>query len=242
MNKKSLSVVLIPGFMLDEYLWDELVNALPREWKIFRATLKEGCTIKEIAQKIAENVPENFVLIGFSLGGYIARSIAEQFPERVKALILIASSLRPDSEEQKSQKLTAIRLNSKETFRGLSSISIAKTLHPSNAQNRDLVKRIQGMGNRLGYDEFVKQSMLDRSSYDMGKIICPTLIISGSEDQLRSDEEAIELLDQLPYAKHEVINNTGHMIPIEQADILALKISNWLVEKELWQGEGNFEN
>lgn len=98
------------------------------------------------------------------------------------------------------------------------------------------------MGNRLGYDEFVKQSMLDRSSYDMSKIICPTLIISGSEDQLRSDEEAIELLDQLPYAKHEVINNTGHMIPIEQADILALKISNWLVEKELWQGEGNFEN
>ncbi|CAI3123321.1 hypothetical protein MWMV2_MWMV2_02112 [Acinetobacter oleivorans] len=76
MNKKSLSVVLISGFMLDESLWDELVNVLPREWKIFRATLKDGCTIKEIVQKIAENVPENFVLIGFSLG-YIARSIAE---------------------------------------------------------------------------------------------------------------------------------------------------------------------
>lgn len=53
--------------MLDESLWDELVNALPREWKIFRTTLKDGCTIKEIAEK----VPENFVLIGFSLGGIL---------------------------------------------------------------------------------------------------------------------------------------------------------------------------
>ncbi|VAX44666.1 Pimelyl-[acyl-carrier protein] methyl ester esterase [Acinetobacter calcoaceticus] len=110
MNKETLSVVLIPGYMLDESLWDEAVNEMPKEWEIFRATLKEGRTIKEIAQNIAENAPKNFILIGFSLGGYIARSIAEQFPEKVNALILIASSLCSDSEEQKNQKLTAIRL------------------------------------------------------------------------------------------------------------------------------------
>lgn len=235
MNRESLSVVLIPGFMLDESLWDELINTLPREWKIFRATLKKGQTIKEIAQNIVENAPENFVLIGFSLGGYVARSIVEQFPEKVKALILIASSLRSDTEEQKSQKLTAIRLNSEKTFRGLSSISIEKTLHPSNAQNRNLIKKIQEMGKALGYAEFVKQSMLDRSSYDMSKITCPTLIISGANDQLRSNDEAIELLDQLPHAKLETINNTGHMIPIEQPKVLAQVISAWLSEKRLWQ-------
>lgn len=234
MNKETLSVVLIPGYMLDESLWDEAVNEMPKEWEIFRATLKEGRTIKEIAQNIAENAPKNFILIGFSLGGYIARSIAEQFPEKVNALILIASSLCSDSEEQKNQKLTAIRLNSKQTFRGLSSISIEKTLHPSNAQNRTLVKRIQEMGKTLGYEEFVKQSMLDRSSYDMNKITCPTLIISGANDQLRSNKEATELLDQLPHAKLEIIKNTGHMIPIEQPKALASVISNWLSENGLY--------
>ena len=89
------------------------------------------------------------------------------------------------------------------------------------------------MGRTLGYEEFVKQSMLDRSSYDMSKITCPTLIISGTEDQLRSKEEAIELLDQLPHAKLEIINNTGHMIPIEQPKSLASVISIWLSEKNL---------
>ena len=152
----------------------------------------------------------------------------EQFPEKVKALVLIASSLRSDTEEQKNQKLTAIKLNSEKTFHGLSSISIEKTLHPLNVQNRTLVKRIQEMGKALGYKEFVKQSMLDRSSYDMSKIACPTLIISGAEDQLRSKEEAIELLDQLPHAKLEIIKNTGHMIPIEQPKALVLVILTWL--------------
>lgn len=95
-------------------------------------------------------------------------------------------------------------------------------------QNRALVKRIQEMGKTLGYEEFVKQSMLDRSSYDMSKIGCPTLIISGAEDQLRSKEEAIELLDQLPHAKLEIIKNTGHMIPIEQPKALVSVILTWL--------------
>ena len=99
---------------------------MPKEWNISRATLKQGQTIKEIAQNIVEHAPQSFVLIGFSLGGYIARSIVEQFPEKVKALILIASSLRSDTEEQKSQKLTAIKLNSGKNFHGLSSISIEK--------------------------------------------------------------------------------------------------------------------
>ncbi|MDD9317420.1 alpha/beta fold hydrolase [Acinetobacter lactucae] len=228
MNQKPLSVVLIPGYMLDESLWNEVINAVPKEWNTYRATLKEGQTIKEIAQNIAKNAPESFVLIGFSLGGYIARSIVEQFPQKVKALVLIASSLRSDTEEQKNQKLTAIKLNTGKNFHGLSSISIEKTLHPSNVQNRALVKRIQEMGRTLGYEEFVKQSMLDRSSYDMSKITCPTLIISGAEDQLRSKEEAIELLDQLPHAKLEIIKNTGHMIPIEQPRILVSVISTWL--------------
>ncbi|TCB77299.1 alpha/beta fold hydrolase [Acinetobacter sp. ANC 4173] len=228
MNENQVSVVLIPGFMLDESLWDEVVDEMPKEWNTLRANLSKGETIAEIAQNIAQNAPQKFIVIGFSLGGYIARSLAEQFPERVAGLILIASSMRPDSQQQKEHKLAAIKLNSKEKFRGLSSISILKTLHPSNTNNKFLVKRIQEMGKKLGYDAFVKQSMLNRNVYDMSKIKCPTLIISGAQDQVRSTEEAIELNDQILNARLETIDNTGHMIPIEQPKVLVSLIFNWL--------------
>ena len=233
MNENPVSVVLIPGFMLDESLWDELVNEMPKEWNIFRANLLQGESIAEIAQNIVQNSPQEFIVIGFSLGGYIARSLAEQFPERVAGLILVASSMRPDSQQQKEHKLTAIKLNSKEKFRGLSSMSILKTLHPSNANNKFLVKRIQEMGRKLGYDVFVKQSMLNRDVYDMSKIKCPTLIISGAQDQIRSAEEATELYNQILNAQLETIEHTGHMIPIEQPKILASLIFNWLKEQNL---------
>ena len=233
MNENPVSVVLIPGFMLDESLWDELVDEMPKEWNIFRANLLQGESIAEIAQNIVQNSPQEFIVIGFSLGGYIARSLAEQFPERVAGLILVASSMRPDSQQQKEHKLTAIRLNSKEKFRGLSSMSILKTLHPLNADHKVLVKRIQEMGKKLGYDVFVKQSMLNRDVYDMGKIKCPTLIISGAQDQVRSAEEATELYNQILNARLETIEHTGHMIPIEQPKILASLIFNWLKEQNL---------
>ena len=229
MNENPVSVVLIPGFMLDESLWDELVNEMPKEWNIFRANLLQGESIAEIAQ----NSPPKFIVIGFSLGGYIARSLAEQFPEKVTGLILVASSIRPDSQQQKEHKLAAIKLNSKEKFRGLSSISILKTLHPLNADHKALVKRIQEMGRKLGYDVFVKQSMLNRDVYNMSKIKCPTLIISGAQDQVRSAEEATELYNQILNAHLETIEHTGHMIPIEQPKILASLIFNWLKVQNL---------
>lgn len=228
MQQEKVSVVLIPGFMLDESLWDDVVVGLPSTWHIVRASLTQGNNIAEIAQYIAQQVPENFILIGFSLGGYIARSIAEQFPERVTGLVLIASSLRSDTAQQREHKLTAIRLNTKESFRGLSSISIIKTLHPRHANNITLIKIIQAMGKNLGYANFVKQSLLDRSHYDMHKINCPTLIIAGAEDQLRSAEETNELYQQCKHARLVSIKNTGHMIPLEQPQVLAGIILRWV--------------
>lgn len=130
-NSQLLSLVLIPGFMLDETLWDDFCPLLPDHWKVSRAKLIGGDTIKEIAQHIAEQSPEHFVLIGFSLGGYIARQLAADYPERVSALVIIASSLREDTEQQAKAKLEAVHELSTSTFNGLSSRSIAASLnHP----------------------------------------------------------------------------------------------------------------
>lgn len=168
------------------------------------------------------------MLIGFSLGGYVARSLVNRFPERVSALILIASSLRPDTEEQKKRKLTAINTSSQERFKGLSSIAISKTLHPAQAKNNVIIKRIQKMGKEMGYEAFVTQSLLNRDSYESSKIECPTLIISGAQDAIRSQEEGMELFNQIPDSNLDVIENTGHMIPLEQPKKLSASMLKWL--------------
>ncbi|MFC3191453.1 alpha/beta fold hydrolase [Pseudocitrobacter faecalis] len=100
-NLENLPVVLIPGFMLDETLWDDFIAAFPDSRRFIPVSLNGGTTIQDIAANIAQKLPERFVLAGFSLGGYVARAIYEAFPERTAAMILIATSLREDSPEQK---------------------------------------------------------------------------------------------------------------------------------------------
>jgi len=227
-NEQPLSVVFIPGFMLDESLWDEIIKELPTNWQLVKANLLTGQTIAEIAQHIAQQAPSQFILIGFSLGGYIARALAAQFPEKVLALVLIASSLRPDTVEQKERKLAAIKASSPENFRGLSSLAIAKTLHPAQAKNKTLINRIQNMGRKMGYNTFVKQSLLNRDDYHTATIKCPTLVIAGAEDTTRTMQETTELYQQIPHAMLKVIANTGHMIPLEQPKELVTTLLQWL--------------
>lgn len=234
MNKQNLPLVFIPGFMLDESLWKETIQELPAKWQICTANLLTGNSIAEIARAIAEKAPAHFVLIGFSLGGYIARALVEQFPEKVAALILIATSLRPDTLETKQQKLAAIKATSQEYFRGLSSKAIAKTLHPLQMKNNTLIKRIQHMGENLGYAAFVNQSMLSRDDFQSARITCPTLIIAGAQDQIRSQTEATELYHHIPNANLQVIEDSGHMIPLEQPKALATAISQWLKKSALY--------
>jgi len=224
----STPLVLIPGFMLDETLWDELVSQFPGNRKIYRANLSSGENIPQIAEQIALQAPSHFILVGFSLGGYVARSLVEQFPDRVAALILIASSLRPDTPEQKQLKEASVKATSHNRFKGLGTASIIKSLHPQKSGDKVLIDRVRQMGIQLGYDEFAKQSLLDRSELAARTIQCPTLIIAAAQDGLRLPEEADELHNAIPNSRLDIIDGSGHLIPLEQPQALYKMISNWL--------------
>jgi len=214
--------------MLDETLWDEVVPLLQWQAPVHRLPLGPGTTTDEIARSVAQAAPERFVLVGFSLGGYIARKVAELFPERVAALVLVASSLESDTPERAKAKQDAIRALDPSTFRGLSMGSIAQSLHPDRRGDRELVTRIREMGRRLGYEAMVVQSGLRRDGIAAAELRCPTLVIGADQDALRSAQETRELADAIPGARLEVIDGSGHMLPLEQSAVLATAILSWL--------------
>src|SRR5690348_14100790 len=138
-----LPLVLLPGFMLDESLWDEVAPLLEAVAPVYRLRLEPGATTEEIAHGIANGAPERFVLVGFSLGGYIARKVAELYPQRVAALVLVATSLNPDTGERAKARQDLVRLMNAANFRGLSMASIASSLHPERRADKGLVNRIR---------------------------------------------------------------------------------------------------
>lgn len=225
---QALPLVLLPGFMLDESLWDDVVSRLPSGSPTLCLRLEPGTTTEEIAEAVANAAPQRFVLVGFSLGGYIARKVAELFPQRVAALILIATSLRADGEQQVHAKQNALAVLNAATFRGLSIGSIVRSLHPDRRGDQALAGRIKAMGHRLGYRALVVQSNLQRDRIAASSLTCPTLVIAAAEDPLRSAEETAELVDAIPDASLAIIEQSGHMLPLERPEALAETIMQWL--------------
>ena len=232
MSVENLPVVLIPGFMLDETLWDDFIATFTDQRHLIPVSLNQGTTIQEIATNIAQQLPEHFILAGFSLGGYVARAIYEAFPERTAAMILIATSLREDSaEEKKSRRMATNAMTSRE-FRGLSTMAIRKSLHTDLATDAAIIEKVRQMGQRLGTEVFKTQSALSRERITLKTVSCPVYVIAAKQDRLRYPEEAEELAT-LTGGYLDYINNCGHLIPLEMPNELARLISKWLTQKGL---------
>lgn len=227
------NMVFIPGYMTDDRLWDEVKEPLEQQGAILTlAQLDEGETLAEMAERIIESCPPTFVLLGFSMGGYIARQILQRIPERVSALILIATSSRADSAQQQRIKAAAADAVTATSYNGLSNQSLGYSLHLERSRDPELLHRLKAMGQRLGYDVFVRQSRLDRDSdtETLSQISCPTLIIAAQDDRMRSFEEAIEMQERIAGAVLRVIPDCGHMIPLEQPAAMCEEIIDWLIE------------
>lgn len=220
-------LVLIPGYMLDDALWDGMLPFLPPELPLHFASLAEGDSIAAMAQAVLANCPPQFALLGFSMGGYVAREIVRLAPGRVQSLALVATSSRADLPLQVEQRSRAARAKPIGAFRGLGRAAIAQSLHPDNSTNEALVAQVRLMGERLGREVFIRQSLIvrDADTARLPDIQCPTLVVAAADDQLRSPEEARELADGIPGAKLVTVPNAGHLIPIEQPQALANAIS-----------------
>ena len=224
-----MNIVLVPGYMLDDDLWADVAEALARVGSLSHADLSHDATIEEMASRLLEQAPERFVLIGFSMGGYVAREVVRRAPTRVMGLILIATSSQGDTEVQAQRKATVARAPSSSKFGGLSRGAILSSLGTAHA-DEPLIARIRAMSIRLGGDVFKRQSNLVRTgdTDQLGSIGCPTLVVAAADDRLRSLDEAMELHAGIPGSALAVIQNTGHMIPLEVPGELLDVILPWL--------------
>jgi pimeloyl-ACP methyl ester carboxylesterase len=228
-----MSILLVPGFMADETLWSDVLPRLERFGPVLHADLRHDTSIEAMARRAVDAAPQDFVLVGFSMGGYVAREIArlaQQEGKTVRALVLIATSTRPDSPALRQGRGAVGNAAPSVAFSGLSRVAVATSLHPREKNNEALIERVRAMGVRLGGEVFRRQSMLERrSDLDrLGEIRCPTLVVAAGHDQLRSMEEAREMHAGIPGAEFALIEDSGHMIPIEAPEALAGVIVPWL--------------
>lgn len=215
------TIVLAPGFMTDDDMWRDFVPYL-KDYNVIYADFREGTTLQELAASNLRRCPEKFILIGFSLGGYIARHMLYQAPERVEALVLIGTSTRPTVPP-------VTKGPGAKMFRGMSRSALRRAVHVDRENDEVLIDRLKDMGERLGAEVFTRLSALERQSdlETMRSIKCPVLVVTADQDRLRTMEESTEMA-QAAGAPLVVLEHCGHMMPMEEPEQLARAVLPWL--------------
>jgi pimeloyl-ACP methyl ester carboxylesterase len=119
---KGTAVVLLHGFLENKTMWDKYVSALSKYHRVITIDLlghgETEClgyvhTMEDQADIIFAVLISlrirKIVLVGHSMGGYVALAFAELYPDNVKGLFLLNSTSRADSDERKINRDRAIK-------------------------------------------------------------------------------------------------------------------------------------
>ena len=117
---RRTAVVLLHGFAEDGSIWDEQTTALKEQFLLIvpdlpgsgRSSLNADTSMEDLAEAVriildAESI-EKCILIGHSMGGYIALAFAEKYPDKLLAFGLFHSTAFADNEEKKEARRKGI--------------------------------------------------------------------------------------------------------------------------------------
>ena len=90
-------VVLLPGLMCDERLFEPLIKLLKPKYHVHVPIMDTQKSIDGMAKYLLNTISGPFHLVGLSMGGIIAMTVAIKDPSRVKSMVLMDTSPHSDS-------------------------------------------------------------------------------------------------------------------------------------------------
>ena len=220
--------------MCDKDLWTDVVPGLGALGTIHHGNVYEDSTLEGMARRVLDGSPERFVLVGFSMGGFVSRVLALMAPERVTGVAFVASSARGYSKEETERRKAGYRPGDRPP-RAVGEVSTARGLHPDRENDPVLLERLRAMQRRLGREVRARQAALVRlDGYaDLERITCPSLVVACRQDRLRRFAETERMAQHLPYARFAVLEDCGHMAPLERPHELTAVLASWIEEARL---------
>lgn len=201
-----------------------------------------------VAELIAELRLDKPVVVANDTGGAIAQLLVTRHPDAVRALVLTpcdafehflpwqfkhlqALARIPGAAWQTAQLLRSARFRRSPLALGLLSkrpvpddVSAAwvRPLQESSEIRRDLVKALRGISKRHTLAAAEQLPRFDK----------PTLLVWAREDRVFPPGDAAKLVDLLPNARLELLDDCGSYVPYDQPELLveAILAFTWELE------------
>ena len=228
-------IVLIPGMMCNRDVFYHQINVLEKVFNVIVKEFNEHRDIELGVKDLASTLPNQFHLLGHSMGGIVAMEFVKQHSKRVLSLTLLNTNPYEEKEEQKDRRNKTLK-----ELDGLDLISLMRSDYipryfPDDCRDKDkLIQKCVDMASTLDKKVFYNQSVALRDrkdqTYILEKVDCKTLIICGERDQLCPVSYHSDMNKMIKSSDLIVLEGVGHMPIIECPQILNNHLKNFYLK------------
>ncbi|WJH27762.1 alpha/beta hydrolase [Paenibacillus sp. CC-CFT742] len=241
---KGEALILLHGYCGSSSYWDEVVPELARHYRCIVPDLRgHGKTDapmgtytidqmgNDVLQLMDELKVDKAVLLGHSMGGYIALSIAQRHPERLKAFGLIHSTAYPDSEEGKEKRLRAVSAIQTDGIVSFVDGLVPGLFAPEHVEKlSSKVSRVKEIGYQTAPQGAAGAALAMRERPDRRDVLSatplPVLLVAGEKDPVIPPERTFT--SDKPHIVQAVIAGAGHMSMYEAPEQLIQVITQFM--------------
>ncbi len=230
------TLVLLHAFPLSAEMWEPQLASPPAGWRVVAPDVAgfgrsfpvpHTATFDDDARDVValfDHLGEKeAVVVGASMGGYIAFALMRVAAERVRGLVLADTRAEADTDEIRRSRQemleTLDRDGAAAVVDGMLPRLLGRTTHKSRP---DIVARVREIGARQppGGIRAAIHRLMGRpdSTPLLSAIRCPTLVIAGVEDAITDPDVARGMQQRIPEARLALIDEAGHLASLERPE------------------------
>jgi len=194
-----VKIVLLHAFPLDERMWDPQLAELADD-DVYVPNFYDlgGNSVDGWAEHVLERAEGDLVVVGASLGGYVALAMARAAPQRVKTLLLAGARATADPPDRRAAREQMIRVVQAEGITGWN-----REFAPPGPEDRttdELVRGIQALRDRRDATDVV------------AGFAGPITVVVGDQDEILPVDEARQIAESAPDGELEIVEGAGHVV------------------------------